>query len=155
MISLNVILSEECGERWAWAFFLGAPGPLASGPADELGAQDKLRTVSHRAPEHLLCTGQIQTWKQPGTSPPVPLWSLEPSVAGEYHRTIKVTASASFCVSIQVSKLGPALISCPSPGHGQRSGFRCKDFVHHYLQTHLCSWDLSQRTVTVVSWRLT
>lgn len=130
--------------------------PLALGPADELGAQDKLRTVS--LPE--LQSPQAVHWPDPDLEAarnltPIPAVVPEPSVAGEYHRTIKVTASTSFCVSIQVSKLGPAgLISCPLPGHGQRSGFMCKDFVHHYLQTHLCSWDLSQRTVTVVSWRL-
>ena len=127
------------------------------GLADELGAQGRLRTVSHRAPEPppWLLTGQVQTWKQPGTSPPSPQWSLEPSAAGGYHRTIKVRTSTSFCVSIQVSKLGPALISCPSPGDGWRSGFRCKVFVHHLLQIQLCSQDLSQRRVIVVSWRLT
>ena len=47
---------------------------------------------------------------------------------------IKVTASASFSLSVQVSKLGPAEISCLALGAGQRSGLSSKDIAHHYLR---------------------
>ena len=148
MISLAVVLLAECSKTWPWVLFRGPPGPLASAPLGWLGAQDRLRTqnrlriVSHRTleppwrPEPPLPppTGQVQTWKQPGTSPPSMLWSLESSAAGGYYRIIKVRASTNFCVSIQVTKLGPALISCPPPEDGQRSRFKCKDLVHHYFR---------------------
>ena len=148
MITLVVVFLAECSKTWNRALLHGPPGPLASGPSSELGAQDRLRTrnrlrtVSHGTLEALWIleslsappTGQVQTWKQTGTSPPSPLWSLAPSAAGGYHRTIKVRASTNFWVSVQVSKLVPALISCPSPWDDLRSGLRCKDLVHHYFR---------------------
>ena len=53
----------ECG---AEAFSVCSPGLQASGQSGEMGAQDSLGTVSHRAPEPLpqMPIGQIQATKQ-------------------------------------------------------------------------------------------
>ena len=47
MITLVVVFLAECSKTWNRALLHDPPGPLASGPSSELGAQDRLRTVSH------------------------------------------------------------------------------------------------------------
>ena len=44
MITLVVVFLAECNKTWNRALLHGPPGPLASGPSSELGAQDRLRT---------------------------------------------------------------------------------------------------------------
>ena len=49
MISLAVVFLAGCSKTWNRALFHGPPGPLASGPSSELGAQDRLRTRNKQA----------------------------------------------------------------------------------------------------------
>ena len=51
-------------------------------------------------------------------------WQLEHT-----DTAIKVRASTAFSLSVQVSELGPALLSSLPLGSGQRSGLSCKDIV--------------------------
>ena len=76
MISLKVVLSEECGERWAWAFFLGPPGPLASGPADELGPRTgwRLCPTELRSPCHGPATSRLGSRQEPQPHPRCGPW---------------------------------------------------------------------------------
>ena len=46
---------------------------------------------------------------------------------------IQVRASPSFSLSIRVSKIGTAWVSCRPLAGGQRSGVSCQDFAHHYF----------------------
>lgn len=63
--NLSAILSRECGENWTEAFSTCYPGPQASGQVGETGAQESLRTVSHRAaePSPWVPIGQVQASK--------------------------------------------------------------------------------------------
>ena len=126
------------------------PGPPAAGPAGELGCPgDELRAVFRRATSphhsHPLAGSRPQSSSKPLPHPHLcSLMAVVVSMGPRPRRpqqlqymdtAIKVTALTSFSLSIRVSNIGPASISCLSLGGVQRSGLSCKDTAHRYFRS--------------------
>ena len=114
-----MILSEEKVVRADPAF---CRGRLVLGPVCELETGTSLRAVPCRAPRALTVATH---WSGPDLEDLLEspgLQSLETSQQLDYTATdIKIRASTSLSLSVQVSKNGPGKISCLSLGGGRRS----------------------------------
>ena len=144
----------ECGDIQTEAVSTHYPGPQASGLLGEMGAQDSLRTVSHRAPKPMAqaSTSQVQASKQLqaslppprpwpiGSTNPLGQWSPDTLEAGgNFIGHWKRASPAS--VSLLTF---PHLVQCWSVGGGEvRDGVQGS--YTSLLEDHLCSWGLSQR----------
>ena len=146
MLHQRSMSSPECGECGAEAFSMCSPGLQASGQSGEMGAQDSLGTVSHRAPEPLpqMPIGQIQATKQWTSSQSPPPWPI--SCRGQYRRGLWSPGQLedlTLATKVRVHQLlslrshfhtWSSVDPLSTPRKWQEVGSVYKDLIHHYFR---------------------